>query len=200
MIVDQTYVNNLKSLISSELQSICYNYAVKANNSIIDKKVERDIIRLDSLFTILENYDVNETYFDQDYILKITREWKNYCGYKKPSNDSSVINDDDQISSGSLRRERIYKYTVDSEKTIDNADTEITLPETPVLRFDVTIDQINMEIGDGTKSNCDIWFSNDGGTTVKEFTNIVSGDTMYYNALVVGTSLTTDAKIEFTII
>lgn len=199
MSVNQNFVDNLAVLVKGDLFAASELFVKRANNGIVNNKIGRDVIRLRSLLYILENYNVDTDYFDEDYILKIQTEYSNHCGYKKTTtvSFSSGSGNEGSITVTNYK-EMIYKHTSVNLITTNEGNTEVILDETPIA-LDVYIDGVPMMIGDGSKTE-DIYFSSDGGSTAKNIINLAQGDTLYYNALIVGTSLLTSAEIRFEIL
>lgn len=79
MIVDQAYVNNLIVKLKTFYIRVSNSHVVKHGNGIIDKKNKKDVKRLYTLLKLLENYDVDQDYFDEDFILYVEREYKHTC-------------------------------------------------------------------------------------------------------------------------
>ena len=72
----------------------------------------------------------------------------------------------------------------------DGGTTGITITSTPASDsyVKVEIDGIGFVLGDGVKTK-DFFFSADGGTTARAIADIAAGDTLYYNAVIVGADL-----------
>ena len=79
MSVNQTYVNNLFQDVKTFYKLVSSSYAVKFSSSIRDYNHRLDLNRLFTLYKLLENYKVSETYHNDAYIYKIKREYKHLC-------------------------------------------------------------------------------------------------------------------------
>ncbi len=201
MIVDQTYVNNLRTNVNNELKAASLFYSINSNNGIDRPNISKDIQRLFSIYTILENYNVTHTYFSEDFILKINREYKNHCGTSgsyTAKNASSTSSSQIKAVSSAIP-ERAYEYTSSSTVSIDNGVTNITLPETPLLKVNVFIQGWNMSVGNGIKTK-DVYFSADSGVTAKQLNNLTKDDVLYYNAVIIGTNLLSGDNVRLEII
>lgn len=69
--------------------------------------------------------------------------------------------------------------------TGDNATTGLTLTQKPIAdtRIDVFINGENINVGDGIKT-ADCYFSRDSGSTALPLSDILNGDTLYYNGVI----------------
>jgi hypothetical protein len=200
MSVNQNFINDLAVSVKGDLFAASELFVKRANNSIINNKLSKDVIRLRSLLYILENYNVDTDYFDEDYILKIEGEYSNHCGYKKTTTVSFTSGGQEEgFSITTYNKEMVYEHTSDSLITTNNGATGILLDKTPQLALDVYIDGVPMMIGDGSKTK-DIYFSSDGGTTAKTILTLAEDDEMFYNAVIVGTSLLTTAVVRLEIL
>lgn len=181
MAVDQTKVNNLKNSIEAKLLKMAYSYATRMNNAIKTPKVDRDIIRLWTLLKNLERYDVTESYFDDQYILNISDEWKRYCGFKEGmivEEQPTATPLDEQSSS--LRKFRVYRHNTSGTITGDETDSGFILTETPLLYVSVRLNGFQLDIGDSTKSR-ECYFSDDNGATAKALASIDNADKLFVN-------------------
>lgn len=59
----------------------------------------------------------------------------------------------------------------------------------------VTLNGVEVSVGDGTKSGVDCYLSGDGGVTPRALTAVVQGDTLHWNGSVAGFQLTTADRI-----
>ena len=93
-----------------------------------------------------------------------------------------------------------YQSSVSTLTSGNNSTTGITLSNTPsqYSRVQLFVNGQLQKIGDGTFSNVDCYFSNDGGLSALLFTSLVSGDVLYWNGVSAGFEL--DATDEIDII
>lgn len=186
MSVNQTTVNNLATSIETKLLRIAYSYASRQNNAVKSTNVDKDIIRLWQLLKILESYDVTASYFDEEYILHISDEWKRYCGFKEgmliDQQPTPVSLEQQNLN---LRKFRVYRHNTTSTLIGNEQSTGFTLPETPLLYTQVKLNGFPLDIGDGTKSR-ECYFSDDLGSTAKSLAGIDKDDVLYINVIVLG--------------
>ncbi len=88
-------------------------------------------------------------------------------------------------------------YSVTSDTSGDGQFSGLTISGTPLTGgyVGVFVNGHQYEVGDGVTSNCDCYFSNDGGSTAKTLTGVVSGDGLYWNGSFAGTDLYIGWKI-----
>lgn len=93
-----------------------------------------------------------------------------------------------------------YQSSLSTLTSGNNSTTGITLSNTPsqYSRVQLFVNGQLQKIGDGTFSNVDCYFSNDGGLSALLFTSLVSGDVLYWNGVSAGFEL--DATDEIDII
>jgi len=93
-----------------------------------------------------------------------------------------------------------YQSSVSTLTSGNNSTTGITLSNTPsqYSRVQLFVNGQLQKIGDGTFSNVDCYFSNDGGLSALLFTSLVSGNVLYWNGVSAGFEL--DATDEIDII
>lgn len=74
----------------------------------------------------------------------------------------------------------------------------IALSLDPALRgyVDVLVNGQSVELGDGTK-NADCYFSGDSGSTARSFSDVQSGDVLYWNGVNAGYNLDASDIVEF---
>lgn len=198
MSVNQAFVDSLAIKIESELFAVADHFAVNANNGIENFKIAKDIVRLNNLLKILEDYDVTADYYDSSYLLSIETEYSNHCGYKKPTTISFTAGVGGNETT-TIGKEVVYEHTATIAITTDNGDTGIDLDATPNSALDVYIQGVPMMIGDGVKTK-DVYFSGDGGVTARTITNFVIGDRLYYNAVIIGADLDIGDFIRFEVL
>lgn len=77
--------------------------------------------------------------------------------------------------------------------------TATTVATTPAGNgaISVYVGGLRREVGDGTKTGVDCYFSGDAGTTARAFGAILSGDTMHWNGSVAGFELDTSDRIDW---
>lgn len=103
---------------------------------------------------------------------------------------SNVDNNTIGVSNGELKvlGNSVYQYITASTTTGNYQSTGITIGHTPLNHSSVKV-FINGQIillGDKT---ADCYFSNDGGVTAKSYSEITSGDELYFNGQIVGWDL-----------
>jgi hypothetical protein len=93
-----------------------------------------------------------------------------------------------------------YQSSLSTLTSGNNSTTGITLSNTPsqYSRVQLFVNGQLQKIGDGTFSNVDCYFSNDGGLSALSFTSLVSGNVLYWNGVSAGFEL--DATDEIDII
>jgi hypothetical protein len=93
-----------------------------------------------------------------------------------------------------------YQSSLSTLTSGNNSNTGITLSNTPsqYSRVQLFVNGQLQKIGDGTFSNVDCYFSNDGGLSALSFTSLVSGNVLYWNGVSAGFEL--DATDEIDII
>jgi hypothetical protein len=93
-----------------------------------------------------------------------------------------------------------YQSSLSTLTSGNNSTTGITLSNTPsqYSRVQLFVNGQLQKIGDGTFSNVDCYFSNDGGLSALLFTSLVSGNILYWNGVSAGFEL--DATDEIDII
>ena len=93
-----------------------------------------------------------------------------------------------------------YQSSVSTLTSGDYSSTGITLSNTPsqYSRVQLFVNGQLQKLGNGTFSNVDCYFSNDGGLSALSFTSLVSGDVLYWNGVSAGFEL--DATDEIDII
>ena len=93
-----------------------------------------------------------------------------------------------------------YQSSLSTLTSGNNSTTGITLSNTPsqYSRVQLFVNGQFQKIGDGTFSNVDCYFSNDGGLSALLFTSLVSGNVLYWNGVSAGFEL--DATDEIDII
>jgi len=93
-----------------------------------------------------------------------------------------------------------YQSSVSTLTSGDYSSTGITLSNTPsqYSRVQLFVNGQLQKLGNGTFSNVDCYFSNDGGLSALLFTSLVSGDVLYWNGVSAGFEL--DATDEIDII
>lgn len=199
MAVDQTFVNNLRTDIQSKIFAFDKVLFTRLNNGIPSEKSKKDLTRLYSLYRNLENYDVTESYFSETHILNIEKEFSIFCGSISLASVATNSAAASETTTTTLGKEVHYYHTAASLISVDNGDSGIDLDATPASYLDVYINGVYMQVGDGVKTK-DIYFSSDGGATAKNIANLASGDSMYYNALLIGTDLEIGDEVKFEII
>lgn len=92
----------------------------------------------------------------------------------------------------------LNKFMAPATTSGDNSTTALTISATPALdsMVVVTVDGIEVELGDGVKTkNC--YFSADGGATARAISAITGGDTLYWNGAVSGYDLDATDRLSF---
>jgi len=91
-----------------------------------------------------------------------------------------------------------YQSSLSTLTSGNNSTTGITLSNTPsqYSRVQLFVNGQLQKIGDGTFSNVDCYFSNDGGLSALSFTSLVSGNVLYWNGVSAGFELDTTDEID----
>jgi len=91
-----------------------------------------------------------------------------------------------------------YQSSLSTLTSGNNSTTGITLSNTPsqYSRVQLFVNGQLQKIGDGTFSNVDCYFSNDGGLSALSFTSLVSGNVLYWNGVSAGFELDTTDQID----
>jgi hypothetical protein len=91
-----------------------------------------------------------------------------------------------------------YQSSLSTLTSGNNSTTGITLSNTPsqYSRVQLFVNGQLQKIGDGTFSNVDCYFSNDGGLSALSFTSLVSGNVLYWNGVSAGFELDVTDEID----
>jgi hypothetical protein len=189
-LVDQTFITNLKSKVKKELYKVSNAFIIRENNGIICKNGDKDIIRLSSFLKFLETQNTTYNSFDEDLILKVSREYKNYCWFHPDFVVNTQETNSDPTNYYMNNELRIYETNVTSQATVNYTYTNFTLPSTPSYFIDIIIDGFPMQIGNGSRAK-EVYFSNDNGSTARNLRDIQIGDRLYINPVIIGTPVET---------
>ena len=89
------------------------------------------------------------------------------------------------------------KWMIPNDCSTDNADTGLTITDTPANHGNVTVVLgIHHELGNGVKTK-DCYFSNDAGVTARLIADIQAGDKLFWNAIISEIKLTNKYKVNF---
>ena len=108
--------------------------------------------------------------------------------------DSTINRDASGISS--VTRTDQQNLTASTTTADGQIATNVTLAKTPIGVIMVDVNGVHASIGNGVKTS-ECYFSSDGGTTARNLSSIVAGDSLYWNGSVAQYQLASTDVINF---
>jgi len=119
-------------------------------------------------------------------------------GVATPTGDTDAANKkyvDDTVDSLTYSATDINLVALSGTSGIYLA-TNTTVQNIPVTNIKVTVNSLEVNVGNGSKT-ADCYFSGDNGTTARTFTNVAQGDKLYWNGGVANFQLESTDEIDF---